>query len=49
VYVAFGNVMHAEERFYESGRWLWWNHFWHDIRHALRMLRKSPASSPSRS
>jgi len=38
---SFGNVMHAEERFYESGRWLWWDHFRHDIRCALRMLRKS--------
>jgi hypothetical protein len=35
---SFGNVMHAEERFYESGRWLWWDHSWR----ALRMLRKSP-------
>jgi len=38
---SFGNVMHAEERFYESGRWLWWDHFRHDIRYALRVLRKS--------
>jgi putative ABC transport system permease protein len=39
---SFGNVMHAEERFYESGRWLWWDHFWQDLRYGLRMLRKSP-------
>jgi predicted permease len=40
---AFGNVTRAQERFYESGRWLWGDDFWHDIRYALRMLRKQPA------
>jgi predicted permease len=39
----FGNVTRAQELFYESGRWLWWDDFWHDIRYALRMLRKQPA------
>jgi hypothetical protein len=39
---AFGNVTKAQERFYESGRWLWWDHFWRDFLYALRMLRKSP-------
>jgi hypothetical protein len=34
--------MQAEERFYESCRWLGWDHFWQDARYGLRMLRKSP-------
>jgi predicted permease len=39
---AFGNVMQTKERFYESNRWLWWDHFWPDVRYGARMLRKSP-------
>jgi putative ABC transport system permease protein len=39
---AFGNVTHARERFYESGRAVWWDHFRQDIRYCLRMLHKNP-------
>src|SRR5437899_2559248 len=39
---AFGNVTQAQERFYESGRRLWWDHLWQDVRFGLRMLAKSP-------
>ena len=39
---AFGNLTRAEERFYESGRWLWWDHFLQDLRFGLRTLRKNP-------
>jgi macrolide transport system ATP-binding/permease protein len=38
----FGNVMQVEERFYESGRWLWWDHLWQDLRFGLRMLARNP-------
>jgi hypothetical protein len=38
----FGNVTRAEERFYESKRWLWWDHLWQDVRFGLRMLTKNP-------
>ena len=39
---AFGNVTRAEERFYESGRWLRWDHLVQDLRFGLRMLRRNP-------
>jgi putative ABC transport system permease protein len=38
----FGNVTLAREHFYESHRWLWWDHFWQDVRYGLRLLRRSP-------
>jgi putative ABC transport system permease protein len=38
---AFGNVTKAQERFYESRRWMCWDYFWQDVRFALRMLCKS--------
>ncbi len=42
---AFGNVTQAQERFYESRRWLWWDHLWQDLRFGLRMLCKNPGST----
>src|SRR5882762_8740999 len=39
---SFGNLLQAEERFYESHRWPGWDHFWQDARYALRMLRNAP-------
>jgi predicted permease len=39
---AFGNVTRVRERFYESRRWMWWDHFWQDARYSTRLLRKSP-------
>lgn len=39
---AFGNVTKTHERFYESGRWPWWDHFSLDFRYALRTICKSP-------
>src|SRR5205823_3888611 len=39
---SFGNLVKAEERFYESGRLLWLDHLWQDVRYGARMLLKSP-------
>jgi len=39
---SFGNVLRAQERYYESGRWVWGDQLWQDVRHSLRLLRKSP-------
>ena len=38
---SFGNLMQAEERFYESGHWLWWDHLRQDLRFGLRMLTRN--------
>jgi len=38
---AFGNVTLVRERFYESGRWLWWDSLVQDMRFACRMLRRN--------
>jgi predicted permease len=39
---AFGNVLQTEERFYESGRWHWWDNFRQDVRFGIRMLLRNP-------
>jgi putative ABC transport system permease protein len=38
-----GNLMNHEERFYESSRWMWLEHFRQDVRYAFRQLRRAPA------
>src|SRR5437868_15053645 len=39
---AFGNVTAAEERFYESSRWIWFEQFRQDLRYGVRMLSRNP-------
>jgi predicted permease len=39
---AFGNVVRAQERFYESDRWLWWDRVRQDVGFGARTLRKAP-------
>jgi hypothetical protein len=43
--LSFGNVTQARERHFESGRWMWLDHLGRDVRYALRMLRRHPASA----
>ena len=38
----FGNVTIAQERFYLSGRWLWWEHLKRDVVYAGRVLSRNP-------
>jgi len=40
---AFGNAAAAQERFYESRRYMWIEHLWRDVRCAAGTLRRSPA------
>jgi putative ABC transport system permease protein len=39
---AFGNATAAEERFYESRRWLWWEEIRKDLLYTVRTLRQNP-------
>lgn len=39
---SFGNIMQAQEHFYESGRWTWWDHLAQDVRYGLRTLIRNP-------
>ena len=41
----FGNMTHAEERFYESGRWTWADTIAQNLRLGVRMLARTPGSS----
>src|SRR5215469_16665485 len=38
----FGNVTRTREQFYESSRWLWWEHLKRDLTYAVRILAHSP-------
>ena len=40
---AFGNVVAAEERFYDSNRWIWLEHFTRDLKYGARALWHSPS------
>jgi predicted permease len=38
----FGNVLRAQEQFYQSSCWLWLDHLRRDVAYALRVLRRNP-------
>jgi predicted permease len=38
----FGSVFRAREQHYQSSRWLWVDHMWEDLRHAMRGVRNAP-------
>jgi predicted permease len=38
----FGNVLSAEEQFYETNRWLWLEHLRRDMGYGLRVLLRNP-------
>jgi len=40
---AFGSVTQAQERFYESTHWRWWDELRQDVRYGSRQLLRSPA------
>ena len=40
---SFGNVLAAQERYYEAGRWTWLEQTMQDLRYAWRGLRQNPA------
>src|SRR5215475_4838517 len=40
---AFGSMTDAQERFYESNHWRWWDELRQDVRYGLRQLLRSPA------
>src|SRR5690242_14550593 len=41
----FGNVTAAQERFYESQRWMWFDSLRRDLRFGARLLRRQPGFS----
>ncbi len=42
---AFGNVTRSSEEFYESSRWIWFDHLAKDVRFALRQMKREPVAT----